>query len=248
MKIQQEENIEQPIQSCLIWPIQRITKYSLLLRELLECARSTATTGKTNSADLAGSNAESKIREALMVMEDVPRKANDAMHLALLQEAPRSDLLLQGPVILSERSVLPGVQKARERHCFLFETALIICKRNENKTYAARFSTPISKLHWDQNVDTFTIWGNGSRVCLKPIEKPGILEWTGKLKHLTGRDGGSGFVTVNGKAIQTNSESQNSSNSIPPPMAIFRSLPRPAKNKLSTSDDYKMSAKTSLEV
>ena len=57
-----------------------------------------------------------------------PRKANDAMHLALLLDAPIGELILQGPVILSEKSVLPGVQKARERHTFLFETALLICK------------------------------------------------------------------------------------------------------------------------
>ena len=82
VKIQQEEKVDQPIQSCLIWPIQRITKYSLLLRELLECAKST-------SNDKEGAiNAETKIKEALTVMEDVPRKANDAMHLALLQEPP----------------------------------------------------------------------------------------------------------------------------------------------------------------
>lgn len=248
VKIQQEESVEQPIQSCLIWPIQRITKYSLLLRELLECSRVTD----------ASSTAESKIREALMVMEDVPRKANDAMHLALLQDAPNGELLLQGQVILSEKSVLPGVQKARERHSFLFETALIICKRNDNKTYVARISTPISKLQWEQTADTFTIWGNGNRVCLRPIDKPTIGEWTSRLKALTGRDGASSNgVSATGKSASalsqhhqnirtTNSSISNSS--IPPPMAIFRSLPRPTKNKLSTADDYKLNAKASLEV
>ena len=122
-------------------------------------------------------------------MESVPRKANDAMHLALLQDAPLSDLLLQGQVILSEKSVLPGVQKARERHCFLFETAIIICKRNESKTYTARISTPISKLQWDHSADTFSIWGDGNRVCLKPIDRPILSEWTQSLRSLTGRDG-----------------------------------------------------------
>lgn len=236
LQVQLEEKIEQPIQSCLIWPIQRITKYSLLLRELLECSKVTE-----NHAD---SSAESKIKEALNVMESVPRKANDAMHLALLQDAPLSDLLLQGQVILSEKSVLPGVQKARERHCFLFETAIIICKRNESKTYTARISTPISKLQWDHSADTFSIWGNGNRVCLKPIDRPILSEWTQSLRSLTGRDGQDSSSQGNAKVTSLQNSSSMINSNIPPPMAIFRSLPRPLKNKLTTSEGYK----NSLEV
>ena len=44
------------------------------------------------------------------------------------------------------------------------------------------------------------------------------------------------------------SSSLNSSSSLPPPMAIFRSLPRPNKSKMTTSDEVKINAKTSLEV
>ena len=59
---------------------------------------------------------------------------------ALLQDAPRSELIKQGQVIIHERTVLPGVQKSRERHLFLFETCLILCKKNEAKEIKRKFA------------------------------------------------------------------------------------------------------------
>lgn len=67
------------------------------------------------------------------------------MHLALLLDAPIGELILQGPVILSEKSVLPGVQKARERHTFLFETALLICKDRINDRKTCKLKIKIRK-------------------------------------------------------------------------------------------------------
>lgn len=59
----------------------------------------------------------------------------------------------------------------------------ILSERNDNKTYSSRISVPISRLQWERSGDTFTIWGSGSRVCLKPLEKPSIDEWSLKLKE-----------------------------------------------------------------
>ena len=81
---------------------------------------------------------------------------------ALLQDSPRSELVRQGPVIIHERKVLPSkvLQKGqRERHLFLFETALILCKKTENKEYVARNTIPISKLQFESSNDYFTVWG-----------------------------------------------------------------------------------------
>ena len=153
-------------------------------------------------------------------------------------------MLLQGPVILSEKSVLPGVQKARERHCFLFETALLICKRNENKCYSARISTPISKLQWEAGLETFTIWGNGNRVCLKPVERPSAAEWKDKLNQLSREKRLVSSVSSSSAATS----GLNGNSSIPPPMAIFRSLPRPTKKFQNSEGEFNVNAKASLEV
>ena len=145
--------MEQPIQSCLIWPVQMMVKYVLILKGILDCIGN----------EVTGSHgAAQKLREAISVMEQVPAKANDAMHLALLNDSPRSELIKQGQVVIHERKnqVLPSaMQKSRERHLFLFETALILCKKNENKEYIQRYTIPISKLNWEKGNDHFTVWG-----------------------------------------------------------------------------------------
>ena len=101
---------------------------------------------------------------------------------ALLQDAPRSELIKQGQVIIHERTVLPGVQKSRERHLFLFETCLILCKKNEAKEYISRTSIPISKLSFDRNSDSFSVWGSGSRVNLKPTDGSSTDDWIQRIR------------------------------------------------------------------
>lgn len=68
--VQRKLNIEHPIPAYLIKPVQRITKYQLLLRELLACCEQ----------DNPG-----EIREGLEVMQNVPKKANDVLHLSMLE-------------------------------------------------------------------------------------------------------------------------------------------------------------------
>ena len=65
-------------------------------------------------------------------------------------------------MIIHERKLPSKVllqKRERERHLFLFETALILCKKTENKEYTARNTIPISKLQFDSASDSFTVWG-----------------------------------------------------------------------------------------
>jgi len=229
-KIHKDENLDQPIQSCLIWPVQMMVKYVLLLKSILDCI---------NVSNEDSNMAAQKLKEAISVMEQVPTKANDAMHLALLQDAPRSELIKQGQVIIHERTVLPGVQKSRERHLFLFETCLILCKKNEAKEYISRTSIPISKLSFDRNSDSFSVWGSGSRVNLKPTDGSSTDDWIQRIRTVSSWS----QHPTNGSS----STMSNSTSAVPPPMTIFRSLPRPTKSKISVSDALGTS-KTSLEV
>ena len=64
--------MDQPIQSCLIWPVQMMVKYVLLLKSILDCI---------NVSNEDSNMAAQKLKEAISVMEQVPTKANDAMHL-----------------------------------------------------------------------------------------------------------------------------------------------------------------------
>ena len=67
--------MDQPIQSCLIWPVQMMVKYVLLLKSILECINLS-----TEDSNMAAQ----KLKEAISVMEQVPTKANDAMHLGMV--------------------------------------------------------------------------------------------------------------------------------------------------------------------
>lgn len=115
-ELQQRNQVTHPVSAYLIKPVQRITKYQLLLKELLQ------------SCDESGQN---EIKDGLEVMMSVPKKANDAMHLSMLVGC---DILISslGEVILQDffqvtepKSLL---RKTRERRIFLFEFYLVFAK------------------------------------------------------------------------------------------------------------------------
>lgn len=58
------------INSYLIKPVQRITKYELLLQRLMSCCE----------------ESKGEVKEGYDLMCNVPKKANDAMHLSYLEE------------------------------------------------------------------------------------------------------------------------------------------------------------------
>uniref|UniRef100_A0A8C4NB02 Trio Rho guanine nucleotide exchange factor a n=2 Tax=Eptatretus burgeri TaxID=7764 RepID=A0A8C4NB02_EPTBU len=114
-EIQQRHGLANSISSYLIKPVQRITKYQLLLKELLTCCQ----------------EGTGELKEALEVMLSVPKRANDAMHLSML-DGFDENLDAQGELILQESFQVWDpktlIRKGRERHLFLFEMSLIFSK------------------------------------------------------------------------------------------------------------------------
>uniref|UniRef100_A0A4W5QK87 MCF.2 cell line derived transforming sequence n=1 Tax=Hucho hucho TaxID=62062 RepID=A0A4W5QK87_9TELE len=115
------------LDSYLLKPVQRLTKYQLLLKELLK-----------HSAD---SDYISELQGALESMLDLLKSVNDSMHQIAITgyEGELSDLgrvLMQGSfsVWISHKRG-PTRMKARfkpmQRHLFLHEHALLFCKRRE---------------------------------------------------------------------------------------------------------------------
>lgn len=76
----------------------------------------------------------SETRDALDVMMSVPKKANDAIHLSLLEgldtdglsKDALGDVLLQDKFLVWDSKQL--IKKGKERHVFLFETNLVFAK------------------------------------------------------------------------------------------------------------------------
>ena len=69
--MQNKHGLRQGIDSYLIKPVQRITKYQLLLRDLKKAGEKALI--KTDT-----------IEKALQLMQEIPKRANDAMSLSMI--------------------------------------------------------------------------------------------------------------------------------------------------------------------
>ncbi|XP_051527162.1 triple functional domain protein-like isoform X2 [Myxocyprinus asiaticus] len=125
-EIQQRHRLANSISSYLIKPVQRITKYQLLLKELLTCCE----------------EGKGEIKDGLEVMLSVPKRANDAMHLSML-EGFDENIESQGELILQEAFQVWDpktlIRKGRERHLFLFEMSLLFSKEVKDSNGRSKY-------------------------------------------------------------------------------------------------------------
>ncbi|TRZ01260.1 hypothetical protein DNTS_008042 [Danionella cerebrum] len=125
-EIQQRHRLANSISSYLIKPVQRITKYQLLLKELLTCCE----------------EGKGEIKDGLEVMLSVPKRANDAMHLSML-EGFDENIESQGELILQEAFQVWDpktlIRKGRERHLFLFEMSLVFSKEVKDSNGRSKY-------------------------------------------------------------------------------------------------------------
>uniref|UniRef100_A0AAR2JDU5 non-specific serine/threonine protein kinase n=1 Tax=Pygocentrus nattereri TaxID=42514 RepID=A0AAR2JDU5_PYGNA len=152
-EIQQRHRLANSISSYLIKPVQRITKYQLLLKELLTCCE----------------EGKGEIKDGLEVMLSVPKKANDAMHLSML-EGFDENIESQGELILQESFQVWDpktlIRKGRDRHLFLFEMSLIFSKdvkdSNGRSKYLYKSKLMTSELGVTEHVEgdpcKFALW------------------------------------------------------------------------------------------
>uniref|UniRef100_UPI00358DFDE0 guanine nucleotide exchange factor DBS isoform X2 n=1 Tax=Myxine glutinosa TaxID=7769 RepID=UPI00358DFDE0 len=124
------------LDSYLLKPVQRITKYQLLLKEMLKCSK--------NSPGTAA------LEEALNGMLAILKAVNDSMHQLSITGfdgdlAKLGHVLMQGPfaVWTEARKGHNMVKeltrfKPMQRHLFLFPSVLLFCKRREEAGESAR--------------------------------------------------------------------------------------------------------------
>lgn len=200
-ELQKEHNIMHPIAAYLIKPIQRITKYQLLIKDLLTCSEQ---------------GLDSELRDALDVMMSVPKKANDAMHLSMLEGVDENTTKQLGEVILQDafqvfdsKSLLPS-RKGRERRVFLFESFILFAKETKpdgsqhnssSQQHHHHHNQPKSKYLYKSKVNTsdlgvtehiegdelrFAIWTNNhhNKIVLKSQSVETKLLWIKKLREL----------------------------------------------------------------
>ena len=125
--LQRKFGLEHPIAAYLIKPVQRITKYQLLLKDLLSC-----------SSD----QDQGEIKEGLEVCLSVPKKANDALHLSMLEGCDVGHETL-GEVVMQDSFQVTDpkqiIRKAKDRHIFLFELYLVFAKEVKDTNGKAKY-------------------------------------------------------------------------------------------------------------
>ncbi|XP_053329711.1 proto-oncogene DBL [Spea bombifrons] len=159
------------LDSYLLKPVQRLTKYQLLLKELLKYSMN--------------SDGIEELQEALVSMLDLLKSVNDSMHQISITgyNGDINDLgriLMQGSfsVWISHKKGPTKMKeltrfKPMQRHLFLYERALVFCKRREdpgdghNKTpsYSFKHILKMNAVGITENVKgdnrKFEIWYSG---------------------------------------------------------------------------------------
>uniref|UniRef100_A0A3B3U3H6 MCF.2 cell line derived transforming sequence like n=1 Tax=Poecilia latipinna TaxID=48699 RepID=A0A3B3U3H6_9TELE len=158
------------LDSYLLKPVQRITKYQLLLKELLKYSK--------------GCDGANDLQEALSSILGILKAVNDSMHLIAITgyEGNLSDLgrlLMQGSfsVWTEHKKGHAKVKdlarfKPMQRHLFLHEKALLFCKKREENgegyekapSYSFKHSLSMSAVGITENAKgdnkKFEIWSN----------------------------------------------------------------------------------------
>ncbi|XP_071823329.1 triple functional domain protein-like isoform X3 [Apostichopus japonicus] len=182
--LQKKQKLALSVQAYIIKPVQRITKYQLLLKDLLACCE----------------EGTGEIQEALDVMLMVPKKANDAMHLSML-DGFEGDLEAQGEVLLQDSFQVWDTKqifrKGRERHIFLFDMILVFSKESKDSTGRSRYlhkskmsTTDVGITeHVEGDHCKFALWtghtpSSDNRIILKASSLEIKQEWVRKLREI----------------------------------------------------------------
>ena len=146
-RLQRSNQLKCSLDSYLIKPIQRITKYQLLLKDLLSCCEDN----------------RNETKEALDVMLSVPKKANDAIHLSLLEGLEEEGLSKEalGDVLLQDKFQVWDskqlIKKGKDRHVFLFETSLLVAKELKDQKgklkYFYKFKVMTSEINITEHME-----------------------------------------------------------------------------------------------
>uniref|UniRef100_H2Y6I4 DH domain-containing protein n=1 Tax=Ciona savignyi TaxID=51511 RepID=H2Y6I4_CIOSA len=177
--VQARKQLPDSISSYLIKPVQRITKYQLLLKDLASCCKSEI----------------NEIKDGLDVMMSVPRRANDALHLSMMQGFD-GDVGHLGDVIMQESFQVVDtkqlIRKGRDRHLFLFEFHLLICKESKDNLgkmkYFYKSKYQLCDLTVADNGDEkfAIVWGSRSdnKITLKSSSPEIKQDWLKKLSEV----------------------------------------------------------------
>ncbi|XP_034720519.1 guanine nucleotide exchange factor DBS isoform X2 [Etheostoma cragini] len=207
------------LDSYLLKPVQRITKYQLLLKELLKYSK--------------GCDGCDDLQEALSSILGILKAVNDSMHLIAITgyEGNLSELgrlLMQGSfsVWTEHKKGHAKVKdlarfKPMQRHLFLHEKALLFCKRREENgegyekapSYSFKHSLSMSAVGFTENAKgdnkKFEIWCNSrDEVFIVQAPTPEIkTAWVNEIRKVLTQQLKACRVNVSDASQQKSSDS-----------------------------------------
>ncbi|XP_054741077.1 uncharacterized protein LOC129246350 isoform X1 [Anastrepha obliqua] len=177
-----------PLGAYLLKPVQRITKYKLLLENLL---------GSSDSGSCT-----KELQKALDCMLIVLRCVNDSMHQVAITGFPsnlsqQGELLLQDPfqVWTESKKDLRLRKKPQQRHIFLYQKSMIFCKKtskpgHNKSTYQFKHQLKMSQIGLTESVrgdlTRFEVWLQGRQEVhtLQALTDEVKNKWVTEIKRL----------------------------------------------------------------
>uniref|UniRef100_A0A915PR84 DH domain-containing protein n=1 Tax=Setaria digitata TaxID=48799 RepID=A0A915PR84_9BILA len=178
-----------PLSAYLLKPVQRITKYQLLLKEIHRHC---------------GEQLRPHVDEALSSMLDLLAQLNTAMHQLHIAGFV-GDLTQMGPLRLQNECDIYAfkkrtrrLNKAQRRHLFLFDGGLLFCKkRSQSLPYASEYyehklSIPTCSLGFSETSKTssarFEVWDEtkNEAYVVQTIDESARIKWIQRLYRIVG--------------------------------------------------------------
>ncbi|XP_062575742.1 guanine nucleotide exchange factor DBS-like isoform X1 [Saccostrea cucullata] len=180
-----------PLGAYLLKPVQRITKYQLLLKEMLRFSDHDQT-------------CEAHLQEALDCMLEVVRYVNDSMHQVSIVGFPgnlseQGKLIMQGSFQMSteHKGKIKDLRfKPMQRHMFLHQKSILLCKQKEDTNssdkvvYSFKNLLKLSQVGLTENVKgdkrKFELWLRG-REEVYIIQAPSLAVkemWVKEIKRV----------------------------------------------------------------
>ncbi|KAE9555927.1 hypothetical protein FO519_000907 [Halicephalobus sp. NKZ332] len=211
-----------PLSSYLLKPIQRITKYQLLLKELLR---------------YCPEDARHDVQAALAAMLDLLSQLNADLH-QLHISAFVGDLRLLGPLRLQtecdvyvfKKKTHRLTNKAQKRYLFLFDGGVLFCKKRTQPVpyapeyYEHKMCIPMQNLGYAEcsrsAAERFEIWDETKPdgYAIHPVDESAKAKWINKLMRssknfVAGEKQSSSAVSTSSRPQSWTSESTVSSRS-----------------------------------
>ncbi|TKR93467.1 hypothetical protein L596_007920 [Steinernema carpocapsae] len=177
------EQNSQDLQSLVIKPVQRITRYQMMLDQLLKNSK----------------NNVEEIREARSVVVSIPKRANDIIHLKNFEHVDKlgglGEFVMQDAFTVCEPKQY--FKKARERQVFLFECCVVFAKKIEVSSkitkYVYKSRLMINEIHVCEHIEgDSTKFGlrqgsapnSDQRTDLKASSEANKVLWVRKIREL----------------------------------------------------------------